>query len=123
MAEITVSKPKQPWQVKERVRNWLELPSDVTANILYRIGVIDILENAQKVCTTWRKICKDPSMWRVIHMKKPYAVHQSQGPLDYINVVTFTNDRSLEICKHAVDQSQGHLVDICIVDFANDELL
>ncbi|KAJ0841944.1 putative F-box domain-containing protein [Helianthus annuus] len=53
---------------KQEERNWLDLPSDVTANILNRIGMVDILENAQKVCTAWRKICKDPPMWRVINM-------------------------------------------------------
>ncbi|KAI3751362.1 hypothetical protein L2E82_22446 [Cichorium intybus] len=108
MAEITVSKSKQQWQVEELVRNWLELPSDVTANILYRVGVIDILENAQKVCTTWRKICKDPAMWRVIHMNDQTLVPYLQ---------------KMEMCKHAVDRSQGQLVDISIVGFADDELL
>ncbi|KAF5770756.1 putative F-box domain-containing protein [Helianthus annuus] len=42
--------------LKQEKRNWLDLPSDVTANILNRIGMVDILENAQKVCTAWRKI-------------------------------------------------------------------
>nr|GEX14809.1 hypothetical protein [Tanacetum cinerariifolium] len=49
-------------------KDWLKLPSDVTRNILYRVGVIDILENAQKVCTAWRKICQDLSIWRVIYV-------------------------------------------------------
>ncbi|MFS8012535.1 putative F-box domain-containing protein [Helianthus anomalus] len=50
--------------MKQEKKNWLDLPSDVTFNILNRIGMVDILENAQKVCTAWRKICKDPTMWR-----------------------------------------------------------
>ncbi|GKD44929.1 F-box protein SKIP19-like protein, partial [Tanacetum coccineum] len=91
------------------IRNWLELPSDVTSNILYRTGVIDILENGRKVCTTWRKICKDPAMWRVINMNNP----------SYSNEMPHLK----EMCKHAVDRSQGQLVDITIVDFGDDELL
>ncbi|CAH1424420.1 unnamed protein product [Lactuca virosa] len=71
------------------------------------IGPIDILENAQKVCTTWCKICKDPAMWRVIHMKT------TVGPFRQV----------WEICRHAVDRSQGQLVDISIVEVVNDQLL
>ncbi|CAH1445294.1 unnamed protein product [Lactuca virosa] len=107
--ELTVSKPKQQWQVEGPIKNWVELPYDVMANILYRIGPIDILENAQKVCTTWCKICKDPAMWRVIHMKK------TLGP--------FWQILPWEICRCALNRSQGQLVDISIVDVVNDELL
>ncbi|KAI3751366.1 hypothetical protein L2E82_22450 [Cichorium intybus] len=106
IAERTVSKPKHQCQSEQQIRNWLALPSDVTANILYRIGVIDILKNAQKVCTTWRKICKDPAMWRVIHMGEIWRMHS----------------QSQEMCKDAVNRSQGQLVDISIVNFINDEL-
>nr|GEV52671.1 hypothetical protein [Tanacetum cinerariifolium] len=98
-----VPKPKQP------TRNWLELPSDIMANILYRVGVYDILENAQKVCTTWRKICKDPAMWRVISM------HTRGDPR--------TRPTLREMCKHAVDRSQGQLRDLAIIDFVDYELL
>ncbi|XP_071688562.1 F-box protein SKIP19-like [Rutidosis leptorrhynchoides] len=104
-----VSKPKQIWQVKKPTANWLELPTDLTANILQRIGMFDILNNAEKVCTTWRKICKDPAMWRVISMDNP----------------SDPNGRPVcqEICKHVVDRSQGQLVDLSITDFCTDELL
>ncbi|KAI3508585.1 hypothetical protein L1887_23593 [Cichorium endivia] len=106
MPEMIDSKPKQQSQLEQQIRNWLDLPYDVMANILYRVGVIDILENAQKVCTTWHKICKDPAMWRVIHMK-----------------ILYPNTQIREMCKDAVNRSQGQLVDIGIVDFVNDELL
>ncbi|KAM0035807.1 putative F-box domain, leucine-rich repeat domain superfamily, F-box-like domain superfamily [Helianthus debilis subsp. tardiflorus] len=82
-------------------RNWLELPSDLTLNILQRIGVVDILENAQKVCTAWRQICKDPAMWKIIYIE----------------------DQSKEILKHAVDRSQGQLLDLTVIRFCDDELL
>ncbi|CDY21982.1 BnaC09g00880D [Brassica napus] len=49
--------------------NWAELPSELTSSILRRLSSIDILENAQKVCTSWRGVCKDPAMWRKIDMR------------------------------------------------------
>ncbi|KAK9048381.1 hypothetical protein SSX86_032656, partial [Deinandra increscens subsp. villosa] len=104
-----VPKPKQVWRVKQPIRNWLELPSDLMVNILQRVGVIDVLENAQKVCTAWREICKDPAMWRVIHMDKSPAPWERS---------TFQ-----KICKHAVDRSQGQLVDIKMIAFCNHKLL
>ncbi|KAM0035806.1 putative F-box domain, leucine-rich repeat domain superfamily, F-box-like domain superfamily [Helianthus debilis subsp. tardiflorus] len=65
-----VPKPKQIWRVKQPTRNWLELPSDLMLNILQRLGVFDRLENAQKVCTAWRQICKDPAMWRLVYIDR-----------------------------------------------------
>ncbi|CAI9302791.1 unnamed protein product [Lactuca saligna] len=130
MAEMTVSKPKQ------HERNWLELPSDVMANILYRVGVVGILENARKVCTTWHKICEDPSMWRVIHMKKisglsqqlqkmrKHGVGEIEGQFVYIKVGSFAYEQLIpKIWWHAMDQSQDQLVDIKGVGFAYDKLI
>ncbi|KAI3680373.1 hypothetical protein L2E82_50358 [Cichorium intybus] len=82
-------------------------------NILHRVAVFDILENVQKVCTTWHKICKDPAMWRVICLDKFFG---------YISPHEMV--RLWEICKHAVDRSQCQLVSITIVDIiAADRLL
>ncbi|KAF2576044.1 hypothetical protein F2Q70_00000178 [Brassica cretica] len=50
-------------------RSWAELPSELTSSILSRLSSIDILENAQKVCTSWRRVCKDTAMWRKIDMR------------------------------------------------------
>lgn len=99
---------RQQWQEKEQKRNWLELPYDVITNILYRVGVYDILENAQKVCTTWHKIFKDPAMWRVINMENNFKDVNSNGRF-----------LMQEMCKHAVDRSQGQLIDITVCDFVN----
>ncbi|PWA39113.1 F-box domain, Leucine-rich repeat domain, L domain-like protein [Artemisia annua] len=96
-------------KVKASFKRWLDLPSDLATNILHRIGVIDILENAQKVCTTWRNICKEPAIWRVIHMDTAFGSH--------------TTAQLREMCKNAVDRSQGQLVDISILGFCNNELL
>nr|GEV52063.1 hypothetical protein [Tanacetum cinerariifolium] len=98
-------------ELNHQKRNWLELPSDVTANILLRIGMIDILENAQKVCTLWRKICKDPAMWRVINMEDSLKV-------DVGFYFLFE-----ELFKHVIDRSQGQLDDITFVYDYNDALL
>ncbi|KAD7480033.1 hypothetical protein E3N88_03169 [Mikania micrantha] len=90
-------------------RNWLDIPSDVMENILNRTGIIDILENAQKVCTLWRKICKSPVMWRVINMND--LLQWTSNPLT-----------AKMICKHAIDRSQGQLVDLTLVSDDNAEV-
>ncbi|CAE6137728.1 unnamed protein product [Arabidopsis arenosa] len=91
-------------------RNWTELPPELTSLILHRLGAIEILENAQKVCRSWRRVCKDPSMWRKIDM-------HNLGDWEDM-------DYNLEImCRHAVDRSQGGLVEIDIWYFGTDGLL
>ncbi|CAN6853365.1 unnamed protein product [Brassica oleracea] len=88
-------------------RNWAELPSDLTSWILSKLSAVDILQNAQKVCTKWHRVCKDPAMWRKIDMR-------NSGDLRY-NLVM--------MCHHAVDSSQGGLLEIDISRFSTDSLL
>ncbi|KAL8113284.1 F-box protein SKIP19-like [Apium graveolens] len=105
-------KPSKPKTIKKWVKktNWLDLPDDVTANILQRLGPVEILGSAQKVCTAWCRICKDPAMWRVIDMQN----HGDFSDMPY----------DLEImCRHAIDRSQGQLVEINIEYFGTDELM
>ncbi|XP_023735444.1 putative F-box/LRR-repeat protein 23 [Lactuca sativa] len=97
-------------QQEPEERNWVDVPYDVMANILHKVDAFDILENAQKVCTSWRKICKDPMMWRVIDFSVNHARVDQLPPLR-------------EMCEHAVDRSQGQFVDITIVGFTDNELL
>ncbi|CAI9782178.1 unnamed protein product [Fraxinus pennsylvanica] len=106
-AKAASSAPRQPSPPSP----WLELPRDVTVDILHRLGAHDILESAQKVCTTWRNVCKDPSMWRVIDMKNLGEYHDFMS--EYLDTM----------CRHAVDRSEGQLTDIYIDYFATDELL
>ncbi|KAK3012852.1 hypothetical protein RJ639_010352 [Escallonia herrerae] len=122
----------------------MELPLDVWAKILSKLGAVDVLESAQKVCTTWRKICKDPAMWKVIDMHNlgdlPYdlevmarhAVDRSQGQLVDINIEYCGSDELLEyIVDRVLDSSgadilsvsQGQVVDVNIEYFGSDELL
>ena len=91
-------------------RNWLELPLDVTASILCRLGTIEILNSAQNVCSQWRNICEEPSMWRSIDMHNMGEVWDMDYDLE-------------KMCVHAVDRSCGHLLDINLEYFGSDELL
>ncbi|CAN7009154.1 F-box protein SKIP19 [Brassica rapa] len=87
--------------------NWSELPTELTSSILQRLGPIEVLENAQKVCTSWRRVSKDPAMWRKIVM------HKVEGLGCNLDIM----------CRHAVDRSQGGLVEIEIWDFGTDSLI
>ncbi|CAA7046996.1 unnamed protein product [Microthlaspi erraticum] len=85
--------------------NWAELPPELTSSILHRLGAIEILENAQIVCTSWRRVCKDPSMR---------------------DLEDLTRLRSCDLkvmCLHAVDRSQGGLLEIDIGHSCTDSLL
>ncbi|XP_024633457.2 putative F-box/LRR-repeat protein 23 [Medicago truncatula] len=88
--------------------NWLELPRDITSNILQRLGPVEILKKARNVCPYWWNICKDPLMWRTIHMSN----NETSPDVDLV-----------KICRYAVGQSCGHLEDIEIVSFCTDDLL
>ena len=87
---------------------WVELPDNVTMSILSRLGTVDILDNAQKVCMKWRKICKEMN-WTSIHMHNDFAPD-----------ITFDYDK---MCHHVVDRSCGNLVHVNMEDLISDELL
>ncbi|XP_004306415.1 PREDICTED: putative F-box/LRR-repeat protein 23-like [Fragaria vesca subsp. vesca] len=92
--------------------------------------MFDILETAQRVCLTWRRICKDPMTWRTIRME--FDIQLSQQKIDDEN---FTSDKEKEhlrkfdyfnarkMCHHAIHLSFGNLVDISIKNCGTDELL
>ncbi|KAM3284638.1 putative F-box/LRR-repeat protein 9 [Capsicum chacoense] len=88
---------------------WVELPREITADILSRLGTVEILLNAQRVCSTWCNICHDPSMWRVIDMRNDED--------------TYMEDVFDKLCRIAVDRSQGQLLKINIEYFGNHDLL
>ncbi|KAK6932114.1 F-box domain [Dillenia turbinata] len=92
------------------VRNWLELPSDATCLILKKLGTIEILINAQRVCKLWWKLCKDPAMWRTIDL----------SDLEYCWDMDLEPE---EVARNAVDRSCGELVDINIEYFGSDSLM
>ncbi|OIV89186.1 hypothetical protein TanjilG_25392 [Lupinus angustifolius] len=95
---------------ESETRNWLDLPRDVTATILLKLGAIEILNNAQRVCTQWRSISNDPIMWRTIDMSNSSYIHKMEFDLGIM-------------CRHAIDRSRGNLVDISVEEFGTDDLL
>ncbi|KAK2999525.1 hypothetical protein RJ639_024122, partial [Escallonia herrerae] len=90
--------------------NWLELPPEVTASILRRLGAVELLETAQKVCTTWRSICKDPAMWRTVDIRSSRETNLWLHDVE-------------KITMRAVDLSCGQLEGITIANFASGHLL
>uniref|UniRef100_M4ES04 F-box domain-containing protein n=1 Tax=Brassica campestris TaxID=3711 RepID=M4ES04_BRACM len=110
MASSSSSPSPSPTAMKEgdNYPNWTELLPELTSSILHRLGAIEIVETARKVCRSWRRVCKDPSMWRKIDMRNL----GDHGDMYYE-----------ELCRHAVDLSQGGLVEINLCHFATDSLL
>ncbi|WOG89644.1 hypothetical protein DCAR_0208882 [Daucus carota subsp. sativus] len=94
-----ISKPR----IKRKQRpNWLQLPYDVTINIFRKLGAVEILLNARKVCKAWHNICKEPFLWIVTSM---------HHDVDYGKFEPAHLDL---ICMAAVDRSQGQLLDVSI---------
>ncbi|GJR28220.1 hypothetical protein Tco_1104452 [Tanacetum coccineum] len=90
-------------EVKLPIRDWMGASSDVMANILSRLCINDVLENAQKVCTAW---------------------HEDEDEYDDEEEVDSKREISREkVCKHLVDRSQGQLVDLTLVSTNNAEIL
>ncbi|XP_071719346.1 putative F-box/LRR-repeat protein 9 [Rutidosis leptorrhynchoides] len=97
--------------------NWFDLPPELKVNILSRIGHFEILESAQYVCSDWYKVCKDPSMWKVINL---FRLRETF----YLSEVSYGGLPGIwKICKNVVDRSGGQLVDIRIPDLRTDEIL
>jgi hypothetical protein len=110
-----------------KVPNWLELPRDITANILQRLDTIDIVTNVCHVCPLWWNIFKDPLMWRAIRMKD-ILINNPEFKYfpdpDFISAYSGMN--LLEIFRYAIERSCGNLevIDIeDIEDFVTDDLL
>ncbi|KAL4563524.1 hypothetical protein LXL04_027567 [Taraxacum kok-saghyz] len=92
----------------EESPNWLELPHELMANILKRLGDVEILNSAVKVCTTWRRIGRDPAMWKVINMYKPARARNANYDLEALTT-------------QAVHLSSGELIDISLEGFGTDD--
>jgi len=94
-------------------RNWAELPPELTSSILLRLGAIEILQNAQRVCKSWRRVCQDPSMWRKIDIRIKENLVNS---VELFYVIE-------PLCCRAVDLSQGGLLEINIDYLVNTSFL
>ncbi|PWA39365.1 F-box domain, Leucine-rich repeat domain, L domain-like protein [Artemisia annua] len=124
VTRTSTSKSKKQDGMKQTTRNWLDLPSDLMANILSRVGVIEILWNVKVVCTKWHEVCKDPYVWRVIYIDRGF--YENYRPYTWpscLPISARSSKATVEICKQAVDRSQGELVDITLVQFIDDGIL
>ncbi|KAI3677940.1 hypothetical protein L6452_37214 [Arctium lappa] len=94
----------------KKTPNWLEMRHEIIGIILQRLGVVEILNSAQKVCTTWRRIRKDSAMWKVIELDH------------YVSFWYEENDFE-ELSNQAVHRNCGELIDISLKFLGNDDLL
>ncbi|KAL5717560.1 hypothetical protein ACHQM5_010543 [Ranunculus cassubicifolius] len=97
---------------KREKRNWLDLPRDVAIHIFLNLGVFDIILNVQSVCSSWRKLAKEPQLFRCIEMEN---VFYPSRPSDSENLNIMAKD--------CIDRSCGQLVKFSVTDFATDDLL
>ena len=108
---ITTDKISNPRKKRKQRPNWLQLPYDVTINIFRKMGAVEILLNARKVCKAWHDICKEPFLWTVTSMHHdPNYGKFEPAHLDLI-------------CMAAVDRSQGQLLDVSIEFLATRTLM
>ncbi|XP_031116492.1 putative F-box/LRR-repeat protein 23 [Ipomoea triloba] len=93
----------------DRAVPWVDLPRELTVNILQRLSVEDIFQSAQ-VCTAWWRLWRDPSMWRCV---------------DLMNVVDEPGKRRdwYKICREVLNRSEGQLISIKLGHFASNRLL
>ncbi|XP_031106459.1 putative F-box/LRR-repeat protein 23 [Ipomoea triloba] len=94
----------------DRAAPWVDLPRDLTVNILQRLRVVDIFKSA-RVCIAWRRLCQDPSMWRYVDLR---------------NVLAYEPGKARDwdkICREVVNRSDGQLISIKLGHYATDDLL
>lgn len=101
---LPMAEPSNKTEQQDGTQNpqsWIDLSEDVTASILLRLGTIEILVTDLNVCTTWRRICKDPRMWHTIDIcdVSVYGQLPSRYPMDMM-------------CRKAIDLTCGNLVNI-----------
>ncbi|KAI3971291.1 hypothetical protein MKW92_021768 [Papaver armeniacum] len=93
------------------IRNWAELPHDVLAHIFLKLGAVDILFRAQSVCSMWRKVSKEPLLFRSVDMRNRWDLFDDE----------FYDMEKM--AREAVDRSCGQLVEFSMEHFGTDELL
>ncbi|KAL6627722.1 hypothetical protein ACP70R_031448 [Stipagrostis hirtigluma subsp. patula] len=51
-------------------RDWAELPPDLISAVFHRLGPVQIMLAADKVCRSWRRAARDePDLWRRVDMR------------------------------------------------------
>ncbi|VVB14224.1 unnamed protein product [Arabis nemorensis] len=77
--------------------------------------MFEILVNAQKVCKSWHRVSKDPSIWRKFDIqiyKQGYKLNKNRQDYHWDS-----------LCRHVVDRSQGGLLEINLRNYCSDSLL
>ncbi|KAL3739484.1 hypothetical protein ACJRO7_020836 [Eucalyptus globulus] len=100
--------PDEPPRPRPPPPDWLELPREITTTIFLKLGAVEILKTAELVCTAWRALCLDPTMWQTIDMR-----NDGEPPYDDL----------ADMYRRAVDRSRGGCLDLNIEYFGDDELL
>ncbi|KAK3430665.1 hypothetical protein EUGRSUZ_E02467 [Eucalyptus grandis] len=100
--------PDEPPRPRRPPPDWLELPREITTTIFLKLGAVEILKTAELVCTAWRALCLDPTMWQTIDMR-----NDGEPPYDDL----------ADMYRRAVDRSRGGCLDLNIEYFGDDELL
>ncbi|KEH36693.1 F-box/LRR protein [Medicago truncatula] len=99
-----------------RERNWLDLPRDAVLSIFQKLPTIDILIRTPRVCTTWRKISKDPFLYRTIDMFDLGYISASHLRRLHLACCYRVTDEVL--CEVAEKFSHLEELDICISGLA-----
>ncbi|KAL7142478.1 hypothetical protein ABFS83_08G125300 [Erythranthe nasuta] len=87
---------------------WEKLPPEITAVILQKLGAMETLTTARKVCPTWRRVSEEyPSIWRSIDIQDPLCMYEDIETM----------------CRHAVDLSQGQLIELIINGFGTSDTI
>ncbi|KAF9611130.1 hypothetical protein IFM89_027088 [Coptis chinensis] len=89
---------KRKRQVTTCTRNWLDLPKDVMLAIFMKLTAYEILFTAQRVCSSWRKLAKEPQLFRSIAIRHLWRCFRS-------------NNGALRFTKELVDRSCRQLTD------------
>ncbi|PWA89509.1 F-box domain, Leucine-rich repeat domain, L domain-like protein [Artemisia annua] len=119
--ETSRSKPKKQHEMIQSTATWFDLSLDLMVDILCRVAAVEKLGNVRKVCRDWHKICKDPSMWRVVYIDSEYC--SDCRPYPWPSGLPKDQVTARMMCRNAVDRSQGQLVDITMIGFCDNELL
>ncbi|PIA26141.1 hypothetical protein AQUCO_09700009v1 [Aquilegia coerulea] len=111
-----LTKNKRRKTTKKEVRNWLDLPTDVMLLIFMKLGPVEIILNAQYVCSLWRKLAKEPHLFHAI------IVPHHQHHFHCCNEATGLRKFDM-FFEEAIVRSCGQLVKLSFENFLTQELL
>ncbi|PIA30460.1 hypothetical protein AQUCO_05500022v1 [Aquilegia coerulea] len=84
------------------------MPGDIMIIIFLKIDTVDLLTHVQFVCSSWKKLAKEPRLFHTIVIPKALARHTC-------NVK--------DLAKEAVDRSCGELLEFYNENYCGDDLL